>query len=423
MILTGFFDNLMVAKLGYTELAAAGICNNIFFLIAVFPMGVTIAFSTIISILEGKGRINSGKLLFRDAGIITFYLSIFTTAILLLAIYFFPSFGQTAEVNVLSIPYLKLLTISLTPMLFFFFVKNICDGYHYTSAGMIITLLTLVLNVFLNWILIYGNMGSPAFGLNGAGYATIISRFVSFIGVSYLLFNKPNIPINFSAIRSALKTQLHYRFYGQILRLGIPSGLQYFFEIAAFALAAIMAGWMGAKELAAHQLAITIAALTYMFASGLSTGTSISISKAYGKKQFSEIRLFAKTSLYLSSILMICFALLFLVFNEGLAKMFSDNTDVVLLGSQLLIIAAVFQLGDGIQAVCVGLLRGIEDVKVPSFITLFAYWGIAIPSAYFLGFEQNFGVRGIWFGLSLGLSASAVLLCIRFYKLLKLKQS
>jgi MATE family multidrug resistance protein len=119
---------------------------------------------------------------------------------------------------------------------------------------------------------------------------------------------------------------------------------------------------------------------------------------------------------------MLSFAGLFLVFNKSLALMFSDNTEVVLLGSQLLIIAAVFQLGDGIQAVCVGLLRGIEDVKVPSIITLIAYWGIAIPSAYFLGFDQNLGVRGIWFGLSLGLSASAVLLCIRFYKLLKRKQ-
>lgn len=422
MILTGFFDNLMVGKLGYNELAAAGICNSIYFLIAVFPLGVTIAYATVTSILQGKNKINSGNLVFRDSALITILLSILTTIILFIAISYFPYFNQTEAVNKLSQPYLKLLALSCTPMLFFSMVKNISDGYGYTKAGMIITLSSLLINIFFNWVFIYGNLGSEAYGLNGAGYATIISRVFAVIGISVLLFSNKNIPIHLKSLKQISGRYKNYRFFKQILRLGIPSGLQYFFEVAAFAFAALMAGWIGAKELAAHQLAISIAAVTYMFASGISSGVSISVANVFGRGQFKEVRTYSNVSLKLTGAIMLVFALVFVIFRTRLAYLFATDPDVIDLGRDLLLIAAIFQLSDGVQAVSLGLLRGIEDVKLPSLLTLVAYWVVAIPIAYFLGIVLDYGVRGIWIGLTLGLSCSAALLCIRFYKQLRSKQ-
>jgi MATE family multidrug resistance protein len=161
MVLTGFFDNLMVAKLGHEQLAAAGICNSIYFLLAIFPMGVTMAYATIVGLLQGSNRINASHLLVKDSFKTTVWLCIVTTLVLILSLRYFHVFNQPDSVTVLAKPYLLLLTISLTPMLLFFFAKNLCDGFGYTRGGMIVTLSTLVLNVFLNWVFIYGNWGSP----------------------------------------------------------------------------------------------------------------------------------------------------------------------------------------------------------------------------------------------------------------------
>lgn len=308
-------------------------------------------------------------------------------------------------------------------MLLFFWVKNIADGLQYTMAGMITTLITLVINVLFNYLLIFGKFGFPALGLNGAGYATIISRTIGFIIVLILLLRYKNKPFSIQEVIAKFKHKARFRYYKQILNLGIPSGLQYFFEVAAFAFAAIMAGWLGAKELAAHQLAITIAAVTYMFVSGISSGASICVAESYGTSAYHKIRRFSFASLSLSVFLMVVFAIVFLIFNTELASMFSDDTEVIKIGAELLIIAAIFQLADGVQAVSVGLLRGIEDVKIPSIFTLLAYWVIAIPVGYFSGIRGELSINGIWIGLSLGLTVSAILLCIRFYRLLNTRIS
>ena len=421
MVLTGFFDNLMVSKLGYHELAAAGISNSIYFLIAVFPMGITIAYATVISILEGRAKRNAGSLVFRDASYITAAISTLTIIVLLIAAQNFHWFKQDVAVEQLAIPYLKLLAYSSIPMLFFFFVKNLCDGYQYTQAGMLVTLITLALNVFFNWIFIFGHLGFESYGLNGAGYATILSRSIGFVIVLILFLKSPKVPIQWKDVIHAFENPKRHRFFKQILKLGIPSGLQFFFEVAAFVLAAILAGWLGPKELAAHQLAITLASLTYMFASGLSSGASIAVARAYGTKNRGEILQLAKAALISSGGVMIIFAALFLLFNQWMAQWFSEDAQVVAMGAALLIYAAVFQLSDGVQAVSIGLLRGIEDVKFPSVITLLAYWMIAIPIGYYLGFHMEWGINGIWFGLSLGLTCSAILLCIRFYRIIKTK--
>jgi MATE family multidrug resistance protein len=426
MVLTGFFDNFMVAKVGHEELAAAGISNSIYFLISIFPMGVTIAFATIVGLLHGKNRINSVHLLVRDSFKTTIILCIITTLALYLGIVQFSVFKQVATVEILAKPYLTLLMWSLAPMLLFFFAKNICDGFGYTRGGMLITLTALGLNVFLNWVFIYGNLGSDALGLNGAGYATVISRIYMAISMVLVLLLSRKTPLDFKIVVHSFSKFKYFNFYKQIRKLGFPTGLQYFFEIAAFAFAAIMAGWLGSKELAAHQLAITLAALTYMFASGIAAGCNISVAKAMGQPTLTQAKNLGKAGHLLGFSSMVIFAIIFFVFSYDLAAMFSDDPEVIRLGSGLLILAAIFQLGDGLQAVSIGLLRGIEDVNKPSILTFIVYWIIAIPVGYYLSQvstqETIFnGVNGIWIGLASGLTISAVILTYRFYSLIRSK--
>lgn len=426
MILTGFFDNFMVAQVGHVELAAAGICNSIYFLISIFPMGITISYATIVSLLVGKGRKNVTHLMLRDSIKVTLILCIATFGILYLAIQQFDIFGQVAEVEALSRTYLMLLTWSLIPMLIFFNAKNICDGYGFTQGGMIITLAALALNVLFNWILIYGHWGAPALGLDGAGYATIIARSFMAISMIAVLIGSKRTPIDLNVLRQSFFRHRSYRFYQQIRKLGIPTGLQFFFEVAAFAFAAIMAGWISSEALAAHQLALTLAALTYMIASGIATGGNILVAQSMASKGKQYVRELTHAAHLIGMVSMTLFAAVFFIFNHELASAFSDDAEVVRLGSGMLIIAAIFQLGDGVQAISAGLLRGIEDVRIPSAITFMVYWLIAIPLGYYLSqvVEQHHwysGPFGIWIGLALGLTLSAIVLTYRFYSLLRSK--
>ena len=424
MVLTGFFDSLMVAKIGHEELAAVGISNSIFFLLAIFPMGVTMAFSAITGILQGNKKTSLYHYFVKDSLISTIILSGLISIVICIITKNFEWINQPENVTQISKPYFTLLNWSLMPMLIFFFAKNISDGFSYTKGGMFVTISALCMNIFLNWVLIYGKLGFTAYGVNGAGYATIISRVYMAISMFIILFRSSSTPLKFSMFISSLSNSSRIKFYRKIIRLGFPSGLQYFFEVAAFAGAAVMAGWLGAKELAAHQLAITIASFTYMFAGGIAAGGSICVAKAYGNKNFNHVKKYGKASWQIGFIVMSFFAIIFLFFNHSLAQLFSDKEEIIQMGAHLLTIAAIFQLSDGIQAISVALLRGITDVKLPSFFIFIAYWIIAIPLGYVLSKSSQYnhwltGLNGIWIALSVGLTISAAGLSYRFYYLLR----
>jgi MATE family multidrug resistance protein len=414
----------MVAKLGHEELAAVGISNSIFFLLAIFPMGVTMAFSAITGMLHGNKKTSLYHYFVKDSFISTIILSVFISVIISLIIRNFEWINQPENVTQISKPYFTLLNWSLMPMLIFLFAKNVSDGFSYTKGGMFVTISALCLNIFLNWVLIYGNLGFNAYGVNGAGYATIISRVYMGISMFIILFRSSNTPLQFSEFITSLSRSSRINFFRKIIRLGFPSGLQYFFEVAAFAGAAVMAGWLGAKELAAHQLAITIASFTYMFAGGIAAGGSICVAKSFGNKNLNHVKKYGEASWQIGFIVMSFFAIIFLLFNHSLAQLFSDKEEIIKMGAHLLVIAAIFQLSDGIQAISVALLRGITDVKLPSFFIFIAYWIIAIPLGYVLSKSTQYdhwsaGLNGIWIALSVGLTISAAVLSYRFYYLLR----
>ncbi|MFT7230401.1 MAG: MATE family multidrug resistance protein, partial [Bacteroidia bacterium] len=262
------------------------------------------------------------------------------------------------------------------------------------------------------------------YGLNGAGYATIISRIFLAVSMLWLMLRSDKVPIVTRAFFRSFTDFSRITFFRKIWQIGFPTGLQYFFEVGAFAGAAIMAGWLGSQELAAHNLAITLASLTYMFAGGISAGSSICVAKAYGNGNTTNVKNFGKAGLVIGLIVMIVFASIFFFFNRSLTQLFTDEPRVLFMGSQLLILAAIFQLSDGVQAISIGILRGIADVKVPSLLIFIAYWIIAMPLGYLMSHSSDthvfwHGVNGIWIGLSIGLTLSASILSYRFYRLLR----
>lgn len=247
--------------------------------------------------------------------------------------------------------------------------------------------------------------------LNGAGLATFTSRTFMLVLLIYFLKRKP---LKFNTKFNIIPFSVNKIIVKKLLSIGIPSGLQFFFEAGAFTFAAFMIGWLGSKDLAAHQIAITIASITYMIVLGISTSSAIRVVNAVGAQSISETRRAGFAALLMGGIVMLFFALNFILLNQLLPKLFVNEFEVLELAASLLIIAAFFQLFDGVQAVGLGILRGLTDVKFPTAVTFFSYWIIGIPFGYYLGFGMELGVVGVWIGLSVGLATSASLLTFRF---------
>jgi MATE family multidrug resistance protein len=276
---------------------------------------------------------------------------------------------------------------------------------------MVITLIANLVNAFTNWVLIYGNLGFPALGLDGAGWATFASRvFMAIALLAFVMRNKffkqYDVSFHFKSINFVV--------IKRILSIGLPSGFQYFFEVGAFSTAVIMVGWLGTTQLAAHQIAINLASISFMAVLGISAAGSIRVGNAVGKQDISETRKAGFTAIISGALIMAFSGTIFIIFRNYLPTLYVDDKSVITIASSLLIIAALFQLSDGTQAVGIGILRGLTDVKIPTAITFIAYWLVGLPVGYLLGFTLELGVQGVWYGLLFGLTTSGILLTLRF---------
>ncbi|MFT6883598.1 MAG: MATE family multidrug resistance protein, partial [Marinoscillum sp.] len=246
-------------------------------------------------------------------------------------------------------------------------------------------------------------------GLDGAGYATLISRVV----MAFLMW---------WAIRKGLKG-FHWRLdtaqLKRMFKIGVPTGMQYVFEVGAFAMASIMVGWISAEALAAHQIALNISAVTYMVATGIAAAATVRIGNQKGLGDFINLRLAGITSFTLVTMFMMLAALSFILLRDVLPALYVDDAEVQKIAAGILVIAAGFQISDGLQSVGLGVLRGLTDVRMPTFVTFFSFWVIAIPLGYFLGIHLDFGIEGIWYALLIGLTLAAILHILRFRLLLK----
>ena len=416
LVLIGLVDNAMVGRLGYVPLAAAGISNTVFFIATIFGIGVLMVFSATIAGEQTKKEPKTQNII-NASMLINVGLSIFTFIVLQLLIEYFWIFKQTAAVEAAAIPYFRVLAYSMLPMFLYLTFKSVSDGHNLTRAAMYATFLALGLNAALNWILIYGKLGSPAYGLVGAGYATFISRsfMALFVGL-YCIYHRR---VNMSW--STFKQKIYRDHVERLLRLGVPSGWQFFFEVSAFAGAAIIAGQIGEPELAAHTIAIQLAAFTYMFASGISVAGMIKVGETWEQDQQGKTIAIGRNTTFMVSVFMFVSAICFVIFRNPLVNLFTEEPVVSSIASSLMILAALFQFFDGLQAVSLGLLRGMGDTKIPSYITLFAYWVIALPMAYYLGKYTSLEMFGVWIGLTIALVLASLFLYRRFISLAKEK--
>jgi len=418
IILMGVVDNAMVGRIGYYPLAASALANGIFFLVFVIGMGVTYAVSPLIANAVGSGKAEQAGNILKQALVVNLFIGILLGIITYFSAELFHVMHQKEKVVEYAIPYLRILAFSIPMMMTFLTYKHFLEGLSIMRPAMVIVLLANLVNVFGNYCLIYGNFGFPRLELKGAGIATLGSRF--FMMIMLILFLNKNLRVK-KYRPHLLQYKIDWKVTKEILALGLPSGLQYFFEVGAFFFTAIMIGWFGARQLAAHQIALSIASITYMMVVGVSAAAAIRVAKFVGEGNNSETQRAGLSALMLAAGFMSLCGILFFLTNNILPEFFINNHEVKIITASLILIAAFFQIFDGVQCVGLGILRGISDVTYPTAITFVAYWIVGIPLGALLAFYFGFNVQGIWIGLSVGLATSASLLSFRFMKKTRLK--
>jgi len=411
IIMMGVVDSLMVGKLGAAPLAASSLGGSSAFIVLIIGIGVTYAVTPLVAIAVGAGKFEDCGIYFRQSLLVNSILSIIIVVIIYFAADLIQYFDQPQEVQNQAADYMRIIGFSSIPLLLYQSYKQFIEGLSVMRPAMIITLIANLVNVFANWLLIYGNLGFPALGLNGAGWATFASRaFMALALMGFVMnnkfFKKYDVSFHFKSI--------NWTVIKKILSLGLPSGIQYFFEVGAFSFAVIMVGWLGTAQLAAHQIAINLASISFMAVLGISVAGSIRVGNAVGMKDIAETRRAGFTASLLGASIMFGAGVIFILLRNFLPTLYVSDEVVISYASSLLVIAALFQISDGTQAVGIGILRGLTDVKFPTAITFIAYWIVGLPVGYLLGFTFKLGVQGVWIGLLLGLTTSAILLTLRF---------
>lgn len=418
-------DNIMVGQLGTAELAAVSLGNSFIFIAMSLGIGFSTAITPLIAEADSENNFAKGKSSFKHGLFLCIILSLLLFFLMLLAKPLMYLMKQPEEVVKLAIPYLDLVAFSLIPLIIFQAFKQFSDGLSMTKYPMYATIIANIVNVVLNYLLIFGKFGFPEMGIVGAAIGTLISRIVMLFFLWWILKGKEKSKAYVSQIKLF---SLDNNMIKKVVNLGFPSAMQMFFEVAIFTAAIWLSGTLGKNPQAANQIALNLSSMTFMVAMGLSVAAMIRVGNQKGLKDFTELRRIAISIFLLGLLFAFVFAILFLVFHKLLPKIYVDlgdteniidNTEVVSIAAKLLIAAAIFQLSDSAQVIILGALRGLQDVVIPTIITFISYWLIGFPISYFLGKEEAYGSFGIWIGLLAGLTSAAILLYIRFNYLTK----
>jgi MATE family multidrug resistance protein len=404
----GVVDTIMVGRVSAVALAAAALGNLYFMNVTFFGQGTLMALDPLVAQALGAHDDASVARTVQRALVLMLVLSLFTAAALGAAEPVFTALRQPAEVVPDAARYVWITILSVVPYLGFVVLRQSLQAMHRVAPIVITIIGANVTNVFFNWVLIYGNLGSPALGVAGAAWATCLSRWLMTLGLLALAWHqlKPYLlPIRPGALNAASVLR--------VFRLGAPIGLQMALEVSAFGVIGLMMGVLGTVELGAHQIAINLAATTFMVPLGVGAAAAVRVGRAVGAGDAPAARHAAKVALLLGVGFMSITAVMFVIVPTPLARMFTPDPRVIAVAVMLIPIAGIFQVFDGIQAVAAGILRGIGDTRAPLIVNLFGFWLLGVPVSIYLGFYTSAGAAGLWWGLVVGLGAVAVFLLLR----------
>ncbi len=418
-------DNIMVGQLGTAELAAVSLGNSFVFIAMSLGIGFSTAITPLVAEADGAGNKADAKGALKHGLVLCTVLGLSLFGIIWLFKPLMYYMKQPPEVVELAMPYLDLVALSLVPLVIFQAFKQFSEGLSQTRYPMYATILANVINITINYLLIFGSFGFPKMGIVGAAIGTLVARSMMVGYIWFLLKSKRKFHdyvtgFNFRKIEKKVMNK--------IISLGFPSALQMFFEVGIFTAAVWLSGVLGKNSQAANQIALNLSSMTFMFGMGLGVAVMIRVGNQKGLGNFKELRRISQSIFFLTFLVEIVFAILFLLGRNWFPSLYldldselniADNTEVIFLAGQLMLVAAFFQISDGIQVVVLGALRGLQDVKIPTFITFIAYWLIGFPISYYLGLYTDLESMGIWIGLLAGLTASAIMLYIRFNYLTK----
>ncbi len=417
------FDNIIVGKLlGAQALASVSLGNAVFFSIFVFALGFSLAIPPLVSEAHSRGDHETINSVFRHGFIINMTIGLLLMILLLVAMPLLYHMDQPPEVIPDTIKFLVIMTVSIVPFMAFQTLREVSEGLSFTVGVTKATIIANVINIALNYVFIKGLLGFPPMGVQGSALASLIARIFMVVFLYYVLLKEKKTRQYIKAFYIKF-TGFSRQMFSKMLRIGFPTALQMFFEVTAFAGAAFICGLISAKDIASHQIALSMASFTFNLCIGFSVASTVLIGRKSGQGDYVGLKGMGVNNLKIAFIFMLFCGLFFIVGRNILPTFFTQAEDVavILLASKLLIIAALFQLSDGVQVVALGSLRGIQDVKIPSIITFIAYWIITIPLGYVLCVTLKMGAFGMWIALGLGLTISAVLLVKRFLTLAQKK--
>lgn len=430
-VMVGFADSIMVGHYGTADLAAVSFSNALFFTVMVFSMGAVMGITPLVGHVHGRLEklISQGTTdeeiahkheqiasYLSNGFVFTALMCLISLAILAPCIPFLDVFGQEPEVVLRARPYYILIVLSIVPFLLFCFFKQFLEGLGNTFMAMMITLGCNILNIFLNWIFIFGHWGFTPMGAEGAGWASLIARCLMPVCFLIAMFCKADWRRYLSAMRARLITR---REVEHLLAIGTPIGLQSFAEAFLFTASFVIIGWISKEALAAHHIANQMADLTFMLALGIGSATTIRVSHQLGKGDLQAVRMASNASVHLCLLMNTIGAAIMIFGRNYIPYLFTDDPEVVPIASTLLVIAGTLQYADGLQCIGAAMLRGIQDVRVPMRIALFTYIGVALPLGLYLTFPAGLGAKGMWIAFVVALAIPAVLFHIRFNRRMK----
>lgn len=411
VIILAFADNIMIGWHSVDELAASSFVNNVMNLFILTELGFAAGMTPMIGADNGTGNIKGIGITVKN-GLMTNGIIGGISIILLTIIYFcLDHFGQAPELMPYIKPYFAIIGISTLFALGFNVLKQFTDGICRPMISMTLLMIGNLLNIFGNWVLIYGKLGFPEMGLTGAGISTLVSRALILLVFVVFIFKSKKMNEYARAIKEALLSRGEMK---TVFKMGYPVGIQMALESSTFTFAAVMAGWLGVIQLAAHQVVITISQLFFLMMQGLSFAVSILVSNAFGRKDLGSVREYARKGYFMTLGISATLSALLYCFRYQAAGIFTDSPEVSAMAVSLFFLLFAYQFGDGLQLCFANVLRGIQDVRPIMYAAFVSYYLIAIPSAYLLGFKTSLGIHGIWLGFPIGLTLAGIFFYARY---------